>query len=161
MACLRYTLLLANLLLALVGLLLVVGGVWRVVDRSSSSAVAEKILNNTNLMDTIKDVPRLEEAIKEITTHSYFNFGLLCMGGITFLVALFGYCGAKKESTCLLSTYSICLVIIILLQIGAIILINVKDDDTDQGGGCKDRHQRREPEAWLQVPPEPVLRCLR
>merc|ERR1712172_97904 len=30
------------------------------------------------------------------------------MGGITLLVALFGYCGAKKENQCLLSLYSIC-----------------------------------------------------
>merc|ERR1712173_550148 len=29
------------------------------------------------------------------------------MGGVTLLVALFGFCGAKKESQCLLSLYSI------------------------------------------------------
>merc|ERR1711936_1309439 len=35
------------------------------------------------------------------------------MGGITLLVALFGYCGAKKENQCLLSLYSICVFIIV------------------------------------------------
>merc|ERR1712062_528842 len=48
------------------------------------------------------------------------------MGGVTLLVALFGFCGAKKESQCLLSLYSICF-IILLLQIAAIVFINVDD----------------------------------
>merc|ERR1719264_2450844 len=52
------------------------------------------------------------------------------MGGITLLVALFGYCGAKKENQCLLSLYSIC-VIILLLQIAAIVFINVDDANID------------------------------
>merc|ERR1712130_432463 len=33
------------------------------------------------------------------------------MGGITLLVALFGFCGAKRENQCLLSLYSICVFI--------------------------------------------------
>merc|ERR1712218_707868 len=49
------------------------------------------------------------------------------MGGITLLVALFGYCGAKKENQCLLSLYSICVFIILLLQIAAIVFINIDD----------------------------------
>merc|ERR1711971_429323 len=57
--CVRYTLLIANSLLALLGLLLLAGGVWRIV----------------------------EEAVKEAASHKYFNFALLGMGGITLLVA--------------------------------------------------------------------------
>merc|ERR1712181_197238 len=53
----------------------------------------------------------LEEAVKEASSHKYFNFALLGMGGITLLVALFGFCGAKKENQCLLSLYSICVFI--------------------------------------------------
>ena len=132
MATLGHTLLPANLLLALVGILVFVEGVWRFVDQSSSSALAEKIINDTILMDKIKEVPRLEDAIKEATTHSYLTFGLLCMGPITVLVALVGSCPVKKGSTWLLTTYSFCIVIIILLQIGAIILINIEDDNIEQ-----------------------------
>merc|ERR1712088_262388 len=44
------------------------------------------------------------------------------MGGVTLLVALFGYCGAKKENQCLLSLYSI---------FAAIIFINVDDANID------------------------------
>merc|ERR1712241_1400021 len=48
-----------------------------------------------------------EDAVKEASTHKYFNYALLAMGGITLLVALFGFCGAKKENQCLLSLYTI------------------------------------------------------
>merc|ERR1739841_92343 len=59
------------------------------------------------------------DAVNEASTHKYFNFALLAMGGITLLVALFGYCGAKKENQCLLSLYSIC------------VFINVDDANID------------------------------
>merc|ERR1712211_225862 len=64
---------------------------------------------------------------KEAASHKYFNYALLAMGGVTLLVALFGFCGAKKESQCLLSLCSICVFIILLLQIAAIVFINVDD----------------------------------
>merc|ERR1712240_617891 len=102
--CVRFTLIIANSLLALLGLLLLAGGVWRIVDDGS-----------------------LGEAVEEAASHKYFNYALLAMGGVTLLVALFGFCGAKKESQCLLSLYSICVFIILLLQIAAIVFINVDD----------------------------------
>merc|ERR1711890_169939 len=70
-------------------------------------------------------------AVKEAASHKYFNYALLAMGGVTLLVALFGFCGAKKESQCLLSLYSICVFIILLLQIAAIVFINVDDAKID------------------------------
>merc|ERR1712117_914538 len=105
--CVRFTLIIANSLLALLGLLLLAGGVWRIVD------------------EVKKGVDGLEEAVREAASHKYFNYALLAMGGVTLLVALFGFCGAKKESQCLLSLYSICVFIILLLQIAAIVFINV------------------------------------
>merc|ERR1712119_121186 len=124
--CVRYTLLIATSLLALLGLLLLAGGVWRIVDDESLREVAKDI------QDTQKgEVTGLEDAVKEASTHKYFNFALLAMGGITLLVALFGYCGAKKENQCLLSLYSICVFIILLLQIAAIVFINVDDANID------------------------------
>merc|ERR1712083_1075446 len=104
--CVRYTLLIANSLLALLGLLLLAGGVWRIVDDESLREVA-------------KDIQDTQEwdAVKEASAHKYFNYALLAMGGVTLLVALFGYCGAKKENQCLLSLYSIFVFIILLLQI--------------------------------------------
>merc|ERR1711936_1230018 len=125
--CVRFTLIIANCLLALLGLLLLAGGVWRIVDDSSLREVAKEI-RDTQEWDEVKNgVDGLEEAVKEAAGHKYFNYALLAMGGATLLVALFGFCGAKKESQCLLSLYSICVFIILLLQIAAIVFINFDD----------------------------------
>merc|ERR1739843_5587 len=129
--CVRYTLLIANSLLALLGLLLLAGGVWRIVDDESLREVAKDIQDTQEWEDVKGEVTGLEDAGKEASTHKYFNFALLAMGGITLLVALFGYCGAKKENQCLLSLYSICVFIILLLQIAAIVFINVDDANID------------------------------
>merc|ERR1712010_239121 len=129
--CVRYTLLIANSLLALLGLLLLAGGVWRIVDNESLREVANEIRDTQEWDDVKEGVDGLEEAVKEASSHKYFNFALLGMGGITLLVALFGFCGAKKENQCLLSLYSICVFIILLLQIAAIVFINVDDANID------------------------------
>merc|ERR1739842_205886 len=129
--CVRYTLLIANSLLALLGLLLLAGGVWRIVDDESLREVAKEIQDTQEWDDVKEEVTGLEDAVKEASTHKYFNYALLAMGGVTLLVALFGYCGAKKENQCLLSLYSIFVFIILLLQIAAIVFINVDDANID------------------------------
>merc|ERR1711931_373047 len=121
--CVRYTLLIANSLLALLGLLLLAGGVWRIVDNESLREVANEIKDTQEWDDVKEGVDGLEDAVKEASSHKYFSYALLAMGGITLLVALFGFCGAKKENQCLLSLYSICVFIILLLQIAAIVFI--------------------------------------
>merc|ERR1712133_252477 len=45
----------------------------------------------------------------------------------TFLVSLFGFCGAKKESVCLMSTYIIFTIILIIIQVSAITITNIQD----------------------------------
>merc|ERR1712079_137700 len=129
--CVRFTLIIANCLLALLGLLLLAGGVWRIVDDGSLREVAKEIRDTQEWDEAKNGVDGLEEAVKESASHKYFNYALLAMGGVTLLVALFGFCGAKKESQCLLSLYSICVFIILLLQIAAIVFINVDDANID------------------------------
>merc|ERR1712083_323363 len=121
--CVRYTLLIANSLLALLGLLLLAGGVWRIVDDQSLRDVANELRDTAEWDNVAKEVTGLDDAVKEAAGHKYFNYALLGMGGITLLVALFGFCGAKKENQCLLSLYTICVFIILLLQIAAIVFI--------------------------------------
>merc|ERR1712047_14178 len=101
----------ANCLLALLGLLLLAGGVWRIVDDGSLREVANEIRDTQEWDEVKKGVDGLEEAVKEAASHKYFNYALLAMGGATLLVALF----------------SICVFIILLLQIAAIVFINVDD----------------------------------
>merc|ERR1712110_361371 len=109
--CVRYTLLIANSLLALLGLLLLAGGVWRIVDDQSLRDVANELRDTAEWDNVAKEVTGLDDAVKEAAGHKYFNYALLGMGGITLLVALFGFCGAKKENQCLLSLYTICVFI--------------------------------------------------
>jgi len=118
-SCLRYILLISNLLLCTLGLLMVIGGVWLVVDEQSAENIAEKIANATNLDDA-------KGNLEEIYSHKYFDYFIICVGGVTLLISLFGFCGAKKESVCLISTYIFCTFILLILQIAAIVMINLR-----------------------------------
>merc|ERR1712183_665721 len=71
--CVRYTLLIANSLLALLGLLLLAGGVWRIVDDESLREVAKDIQDTQEWDDVKGEVTGLEDAVKEASTHKYFN----------------------------------------------------------------------------------------
>merc|ERR1711913_277561 len=94
--CVRYTLLIANSLLALLGLLLLAGGVWRIVDDQSLRDVANELRDTAEWDNVAKEVTGLDDAV-------------------------------KKENQCLLSLYTICVFIILMLQIAAIVFINVDD----------------------------------
>merc|ERR1712113_1178494 len=72
--CVRYTLLIANSLLALLGLLLLAGGVWRIVDDESLRDVAKDIQDTQEWDDVKEEVTGLEDAVKEASTHKYFNY---------------------------------------------------------------------------------------
>merc|ERR1712198_102595 len=74
--CVRYTLLIANSLLALLGLLLLAGGVWRIVDSESLREVAREIEDTQEWDDVKKGVEGLEDAVKEASSHKYFNYAL-------------------------------------------------------------------------------------
>merc|ERR1711913_55875 len=129
MSCVRITLLLSNLLMAVLGLLLVAGGAWLIVSEGSAEEVAQAILNDANVVDAIRKVDNLEGALQEMVKHPWFNYAVIGIGVLTFIVSLAGFCGAKLESTCLLSTYSVFILLLIFLQLSAIVLINARDDD--------------------------------
>jgi len=126
MACVRYCLLLSNFLIGIIGLLLVAGGIWLTVDEASAEETAEDILNNADLQNAVKSIPKLENALAEVVQNNYFRWILIGAGLVTFLIALFGFCGTKKYSLCLLITYSFCVFVVIILQISTIVLINDK-----------------------------------
>merc|ERR1712107_200944 len=60
--CVRFTLIIANCLLALLGLLLLAGGVWRIVDDGSLREVANEIRDTQEWDEVKKGVDGLEEA---------------------------------------------------------------------------------------------------
>ncbi|XP_068629974.1 23 kDa integral membrane protein-like isoform X2 [Battus philenor] len=54
--------------------------------------------------------------------------GSMVVGGVVFLIAFFGCCGAIKESNCMLITYSIFMIILMILKITLASLIFVNLD---------------------------------
>merc|ERR1712227_1111035 len=88
--CVRFTLIIANSPLALLGLLLLAGGVWRIVDDGSLREVANEIRDTQEWDEVKKGVDGLEEAVKEAASHKYFNYALLF-----FTITL--CCRARRE----------------------------------------------------------------
>lgn len=58
---------------------------------------------------------------------------LIVIGSIIFVIAFFGCCGAIRESTCMLTTYAIVLLILFILQlaIGIYAFLQFKDDSKE------------------------------
>jgi CD63 antigen len=56
---------------------------------------------------------------------------IIVIGGVIFIVAFFGCCGAIKENRCLLITFGVCMSIILVLSIAAVITAYVYRSRTD------------------------------
>merc|ERR1740128_677204 len=70
-------------------------------------------------------------AYTQIQASDYLNFlgngyvntpiFIIIVGGVILLISILGCCGAGKESKCLIYTYSVILLVIVLAQLGAAI----------------------------------------
>ncbi|KAI4460948.1 tetraspanin [Holotrichia oblita] len=56
---------------------------------------------------------------------------LIIVGSIVFVIAFFGCCGAVRESTCMLTTYAVILLILFLLQVAVAVYAFLQIRDTD------------------------------
>merc|ERR1712002_937521 len=124
-SCLRFLLVVSNLVLALLGLLLIGGGVWLTLDQNQVEDLVGKFSNYTS--SDLEIPEEAQETFEEIFGHQYFNYLLIGIGAVTFLVSLFGFFGAKKESVCLMATYIIFTILLIIIQVSAITIINIQD----------------------------------
>ncbi|CAB3240714.1 unnamed protein product [Arctia plantaginis] len=100
----KYILFFANLVFALAGLTLLGLGV----------AVELQITSITNLTNENFQVAPITAMV---------------VGGVVFLIAFFGCCGAIRESNCMLVTYSVFMLILMVVKLTLAILIFVKLDD--------------------------------
>ncbi|XP_055322893.1 tetraspanin-5 [Sitodiplosis mosellana] len=142
--CLKYFIFSVNVLFWLAGLCILAVGVW---------AWNEK------------------DMFRNLTKSSHIAldpaFILICCGTITFIIGFTGCVGALRENTCLLSMYSVFLVIILLLEICAGMMVFVlrdkgwiKEQATD-GLRAFITHYREDPDQqnlidWIQ---EDWLQC--
>merc|ERR1712066_142034 len=98
------------------------------LDQNKVEDIVGKFSNYTS---SDLDIPEeAQETFDEILGHQYFNYLLIGIGAITFLVSLFGFCGAKKESVCLMTTYVIFTILLIIVQV--IVIINIQDNNIQQ-----------------------------
>ncbi|XP_013172949.1 PREDICTED: leukocyte surface antigen CD53-like isoform X1 [Papilio xuthus] len=74
-------------------------------------------------------------AVIDIADSSYqvAPIASMVVGGVVFLIAFFGCCGAIRESNCMLITYSLFMIILMILKITLASLIFVNLDSLVQG----------------------------
>ncbi|XP_023011653.2 CD63 antigen [Leptinotarsa decemlineata] len=100
----KYLVFLANLIFALAGLALVIVGIMIKLNVGEASSIFPKEFSLAPVLSII-------------------------IGAIVFITAFLGCCGAVKESTCMLTTYSIVLLTIFILQVavGVYAFLQIKD----------------------------------
>ncbi|XP_014355430.1 23 kDa integral membrane protein isoform X2 [Papilio machaon] len=104
----RYILFISNILFALAGLALL--GLGVAVQLQGTAVI--------NIADTSYQVAPIASMV---------------VGGVVFLIAFFGCCGAIRESNCMLITYSLFMIILMILKIALASLIFVNLDSLVQG----------------------------
>ncbi|KPJ17288.1 CD63 antigen [Papilio machaon] len=67
------------------------------------------------------------------TSYQVAPIASMVVGGVVFLIAFFGCCGAIRESNCMLITYSLFMIILMILKIALASLIFVNLDSLVQG----------------------------
>ncbi|XP_032710688.1 tetraspanin-8 [Lontra canadensis] len=99
--CIKYSMFIFNFLFWLCGILILGAAIWIQVNKD-----AQEILNSGNSV-----------------TSPYISVNILiAVGSIVMILGFLGYCGAMRESRCLLLLFFIGLLLILLLQVAAGVL---------------------------------------
>lgn len=107
-ACLaKYLLCCFNFIIFLTGSVVLAVGIWLAVDKNSFIALS-KVVPSEHL-----------EQFSQPTVIEQASYILIVAGAFMFVVSFLGYCGAIRESQCLLTAYGICLIIILILEVTA------------------------------------------
>ena len=118
----------------MLGLLMMAGGIWMLVDEQSLQGIVDSFKSNStgdasNIVSTeANSTTSVTQLLGEIYSHEYFDYFLIVVGGVTVLISFFGFCGAKKESVGLIGTYICFTILLLLLQIAALVIINLRLD---------------------------------
>merc|ERR1739847_67138 len=132
-ASLRCFLIISNLVTGLLGLLIFSGGLWHhygelsfeiTVDGIRTTILATHLFKNPKSILS-EEIKKVDEMLETLQQNDNLNYFLLAAGGVAVLVSFFGCCGAKRKSVCHLTLYSFLTIILIVLQIAAIIILNI------------------------------------
>ncbi|CAH1114432.1 unnamed protein product [Psylliodes chrysocephalus] len=105
--CVKYLLCAFNFVIFLSGTVILGVGLWLKIDKTSFIGLL-KIVPYDQVQDFTK--PGVIE---------HLSYILMAIGAIMFIVSFLGYCGAMRESQCMLTTYGLLLLIILILEITA------------------------------------------
>lgn len=107
----KYCLCLFNFVFFLAGAAVLAVGIWIAVDKHSFIQVAN-VIQSEEL--------RLQfQQFTQPTVIEQASYILIAAGAFMFVVSFLGYCGALRESKCLLTCYGVFLVIILIMEITA------------------------------------------
>merc|ERR1711915_549476 len=125
----RVFLIISNVILAVLGLLTIAGGLWLTFDQNNVKELIANVTRDVNINSDTVLPDDVRETLNEFYTSEYLNYFVIGLGAVSFIVSLFGCCGAKKESVCLLSTYIFFTIVLIILQVTVIVLLNDQDSN--------------------------------
>ncbi|GLV41287.1 Tetraspanin 66E [Carabus blaptoides fortunei] len=103
----KYLLCLFNFVFFLTGTAVLSIGIWLAVDKNSFIALTKMVA--VEQLQQFSQPAVIEQA----------SYILIAAGAFMFVVSFLGYCGALKESQCLLTAYGVCLVVILIMEIVA------------------------------------------
>ncbi|KAF6212809.1 hypothetical protein GE061_010518 [Apolygus lucorum] len=115
----KYLLCLFNFVLFFAGGLVLGVGVWLYFDKDSLLSIIYAINESAAPHLSLFTQPGMVVNIAYI---------LMAAGGFVFIMSMLGYCGALRESKCLLGFYGFLLIVILILEITAVSLAFVYKD---------------------------------
>lgn len=101
----KYVLCIFNFLFFILGTIVLGAGIWLAADKASLIALLKMVES---------------EHIEQFTQPAVIEqmaYVLIACGTVMFLLSFLGYCGAIRESPCLLTTYAIFMIIILIVEI--------------------------------------------
>lgn len=110
-SCMKYILFVINFLFFLLGAAALALGIWALVDKNKMNVLAKVGADSTNL-----NVIGLLETAAIV---------LLVGGAAVLIIGFLGCCGAMKQNKCLLTLYTVFLILILIIEIAAIVLAAV------------------------------------
>lgn len=80
----------------------------------------------------LKNVGDVKDVFNDNDHPGIYAAFIIALGALVTIIAFFGCCGAIRESQCLLNMYSLCLLVIVVLQVLLAIFVFVYNDDIQQ-----------------------------
>ncbi|KAL1506827.1 hypothetical protein ABEB36_006117 [Hypothenemus hampei] len=96
-----------NFIIFIAGTVVLGTGIWLLIDMNSFIGLLKVVPTET--LETFTSPAFIQQA----------SYILIAIGAFTFLISFLGYCGALKESQCMLTLYGILLIVILIMEIAA------------------------------------------